>query len=159
MSEVVVGEEVLLVVKRLMRNFIKKIGRKDEPLIWGFKAHETIQKQAVAAITDCIDHKKIRAVKILHEQVHMEGDKSPQLRSLKKNTIVFIPNADSWNQDTLLRVAFQASGAGSKALIGFSDPSRMSLGIYQFLVTQCVNDDGELFQWAISMSVPIGDIR
>ncbi|WP_435322336.1 hypothetical protein [Klebsiella sp. HN106] len=159
MSEAIVNKQVLLVVNRLMRNFIKKIGEKDEPLIWGFKASEALQENTATVLSECIDKKKVCAVKILHEPVHIDGGKSPQLKGLGKGTVVFIPNADTWNQDTLLRVAFQSSEVGSKALLGFSDPSRLSMGIYQFIVTQQVSDDLELSQWAINMSTPIGDVR
>ncbi|HCL5580963.1 TPA: hypothetical protein N2N40_002390 [Citrobacter freundii] len=159
MSEDIFAKDLSLVVNRLMRNFIKKVGAKDEPLIWGFKANATIQKSAATVLAECIDRKKVRAIKILHEQVSMDGSKSPQLKGLEKGTIVFIPNADSWNQDALLRVAFQSSQSGSKALLGFSDPSRLSMGIYQFLVSQQISDEYELSSWAINMSSPIGEIR
>lgn len=159
MPEDIADKQLSLVVNRLMRNFIKKIGAKDEPLVWGFKASETIQKNATIVLSECIDKKKVCAIKILDEQVHMDGGKSPQLKTLGRGTIVFIRNADVWNQDTLLRVALQSSESGSKALLGFSDPSRLSMGIYQFIVTQQVSDEFQLSQWAIDMSTPIGDIR
>ncbi|EIZ1085983.1 hypothetical protein MPI44_004531 [Klebsiella oxytoca] len=159
MSEDVIAKDLSLVVNRLMRNFIKKVGAKDEPLIWGFKANATIQKNAATVLAECIDRKKVRAIKILHEQVSMDGGKCPQLKGLEKGTVVFITNADAWNQDVLLRVSIQSSESGSKAMLGFSEPSRLSLGIYQFLVAQQISEEYELSQWAINMTTPIGEIR
>ncbi|BCI98455.1 hypothetical protein [Klebsiella pneumoniae] len=159
MSEDIVAKDLKLVVNRLMRNFIKKVGAKDEPLIWGFKANASIQKDAAAVLSECIDRIKVRSVKILNDQVHMDGGKYPQLKGLEKGSVVFITNADTWDQDVLLRVAIQSSQSGSKVLLGFSDPSRLSIGIYQFLVAQQISKNYELSHWAINMSIPIREIR
>lgn len=159
MSEIFATKQMSLLIGRAMRNFTKKIGAKDEPLIWGLKANEDVQEGTVSIIEDCVDRKKVYAVKVLREQVPLLDGKSVLLKGISKGTVVFIPNAESWDQDVLLRVAIQSSELGSKALLGFSDPSRLSMGIYQFLVTQQVSDGYELSKWAINMSIPICDIR
>ncbi|PHM72226.1 hypothetical protein [Xenorhabdus sp. KJ12.1] len=159
MSDIIVDKESLRVVNRLMKNFIKKIGAKDEPLFWGIKANEDIQVCIGKYLSVSVDGKKVQAVKILPEPAPIVGDKTPLLNGLDKRTVVYIPNAENWNQDSLLRVVFQSSASGSKALVGFNDPSRLSLGIYQFLVSQQIDNDWNLSNWAINMSIPIGDIN
>ncbi|HBR1235573.1 TPA: hypothetical protein L9K97_005094 [Klebsiella pneumoniae] len=149
MSELILEKTAVHAFSLMMKKFIEKVGSKDEPLIWGFKANPGIQGELADRIADLIDGKKVVGTKILHEQAPMNGSKTPLLKSIRKQHIVYIPNADLWNQDVLLRVSFQSSESGCKALLGFSDPSRLSMGIYQFLVSQQISDSYNLSGWAV----------
>lgn len=143
----------------MMRKFIQKIGQQDEALMWGVKTNPTIQAELVKTIGNHIDGKKAVGVKVLHEQAPMVGNRTPLLKSIMPRHIIFIPNADAWDQDTLIKVAFQASESGCKALLGFSEQSRLSMMVYQLLVSQQISDSYELSAWAVNMLIPIGDIR
>lgn len=147
-----------LLARRLIKKLSKEIGSKNEALIWGLKADSSLREEFKQLLPNSIDGTHVRTVMVLNEQVQLDGNVSPTLKVISENTLVYIPHADTWNQDVLLRVCFQASQKSSKALIGFSAPSALSLGILQFLVTQEISEKCELNDWAVNMGIPLRDI-
>ncbi len=161
MSVTAIEKDSARAVKKIMTSFADTIGRKKEALCWGVKTTPEMQLEIATVLGKTvadIGGDKIRGVMILAQQARMVGNRTPELKVIPKNYIVYIPNAESWRQDSLLHVVLQSSHAGCKALIGFSDPSKLSLGVYQVLVAQQVND-GTVTDWAINMDVPLCDIQ
>ncbi|EGT5675547.1 hypothetical protein AGJ34_21505 [Cronobacter dublinensis subsp. dublinensis] len=147
------------VAEQLLRKFSKKIGTKQEPLIWGVKATPETLFELGSKLPASVDGKKILKTVVLEQQPAIVNDQFPSLKGLNKKTVVFIQNADQWDQEVLLKVSIHVARAGSKALLGFSDVGALSMGIYQFMVSQQISNDGQLSDWAINMSQPIRELR
>lgn len=133
---------------RYLRKQGKKIGAQDEAMIWGFKAEPEFQAQVVDIFASTKDdikgHSGARVVLESQPKLAktMTGKtEAKEIAKLGRNGLVFIPNADHWQQPALVSVALQAAHQGGRAIIGFSDESRLCMSIYHWLVTyEC---DGE----------------
>ncbi|EOC0011708.1 hypothetical protein ACI0X9_003395 [Cronobacter turicensis] len=147
------------IASQMMQKFVNKIGTKQEPLFWGVKAKRETLLEIGATLSCLVDGKKILRTLVLHEQPVISNDKTPYLTRLGKKTVVFIQCAEDWDQEILLKSVIQIAQAGSKALIGFSDIGALSMGIYQFMVAQQIEEDGQIRDWAINMSVPLRELK
>ncbi|BBV14502.1 hypothetical protein [Providencia rettgeri] len=162
MSVTAIEKDSARAVKKIMTSFASTIGNsKKEALCWGVKTSPEMQLEIATVLAKTVTEiggDKIRGVMVLAQQAKMVGNRTPELKAIPKSHVVYIPNAESLRQDSLLQVILQSSQAGCKAMIGFSTPSKLSLGIYQFLVTKQITD-GIVTDWAINMDMPICDIQ
>lgn len=159
MTNISEGPDLSLVTKQMMAKFAQKIGQKDEPLIWGVKSSTETLKSVALYVNGVVDGKKIRHSICLTDQPVLKDSKAPGLKSLREKTVVFVPHGDTWDQASLLSIAIQIATQGSKMLIGFTDPAALSLGIYQFLVSQQIDNSGHLSAWSVNMSIPLRNIQ
>lgn len=139
---------------RLLKLLDKKIGV-NEVIIWGIKASPEHRQEIAKLPEDTKELKKIRKLMVLEQQVEMVGERTPALKGIPRSTLIYIPNADKWDQSVLLRVCIQAAQSSCKALIGFTDISDLSLSMIQFTLMHQITEDGEVGDWGVNMEVPL----
>ncbi len=124
----------------------------------GVKASRDILTGTVETVNAIAGHKKVAAVKVLAQADNDLAALEVFAKGLQRNTLVYIPHADDWDQDVLLKVMALFGARQSKCMLGFSEPSRLCFGIYMFLVSYQVDAEYNVSRWSLNMSAPIHEL-
>lgn len=158
MSHENVNSLATIAVSEVCNNFTRSLGSKSEGLLWGVKATREVLAGTVEAVNAVESHKKVAAVKVLSQPINDPADLELFAKGLRRNTLVYIPHADDWDQDVLLKVMALFGARQSKCLLGFTEPSRLCFGIYMFLVSYQVDEHYSVSRWSLNMSSPICEL-
>ncbi len=155
-----VADSVLLTksIENICALFTQTIGTKHEAFIWGIYSSDDYINHVPACLDTFKSHKKITDVKAVMEPLNL-GQIELLEKGLTKKSIVYFHKADEWDQDLLLKAQAAIGKKGCKGLIGFSNATGLSMGIYTFLVTYQLTPDLEAKPWALNMSIPIGSLQ
>nr|WP_305009636.1 MULTISPECIES: hypothetical protein [Providencia] len=158
MSHENVNKNATTAIGEVCANFTRNLGTKHEELLWGVKASRDILTGTVETVNAIAGHKKVAAVKVLAQADNDLAALEVFAKGLQRNTLVYIPHADDWDQDVLLKVMALFGARQSKCMLGFSEPSRLCFGIYMFLVSYQVDAEYNVSRWSLNMSAPIHEL-
>nr|WP_308282072.1 hypothetical protein [Providencia rettgeri] len=158
MSHENVNKNATTAIGEVCANFTRNLGTKHEELLWGVKASRDILTGTVETVNAIAGHKKVAAVKVLAQADNDLVALEVFAKGLQRNTLVYIPHADDWDQDVLLKVMALFGARQSKCMLGFSEPSRLCFGIYMFLVSYQVDAEYNVSRWSLNMSAPIHEL-
>ena len=139
-------------------NFSRNIGTKTEPLLWGVKATPEVIAAGCSALDELRGHKKVSAVKVIETPLTNLEQAQTMAKGLQKDTVIYIPHAEAWDQDFLLKTMAAFGERRCKCFLGFSDFAGLSMGIHTFLVSYQIDSELRISRWAINMSVPIREL-
>lgn len=155
MSHENLNKHATIAIGEVCSNFGRNLGTKHEELLWGVKAAREILAGTVETVMAMADRKKVSTVKVLNKPDHDLASLEVFAKGLQRNTLVYIPHADEWDQDVLLKVMALFGARQSKCMLGFSEPSNLCFGIYMFLVSYQVDANYKVSRWSLNMSAPI----
>ncbi|WP_272570320.1 hypothetical protein [Providencia sp. PROV255] len=158
MSHETVNKNATIAIGEVCANFARNLGTKHEELLWGIKATREILDGTLETVAAMADHKKVAAVKVLAKADSDLSSLEVFAKGLQRNTLVYIPHADEWDQDVLLKVMALFGARESKCMLGFTEPSRLCFGIYMFLVSYQVDAEYKVSRWSLNMSAPIYEL-
>lgn len=158
MSHENVNRHATIAISEVCANFTRNLGTKHEELLWGLKATHNVLDGTVETVMTMANHKKVAAVKVLADTNSDLAALEVFAKDLQRNTLVYIPHADEWDQDVLLKVMALFGARESKCMLGFTEPSRLCFGIYMFLVSYQVDAENKVSRWSLNMSAPIHEL-
>lgn len=158
MSHEIVNTHATTAIGEICANFTRNLGTKHEELLWGIKATRNILTGTVETVNAIANHKKVAAVKVLTQADSDQAALDVFAKGLQRNTLVYIPHADDWDQDVLLKVMSLFGARQSKCMLSFTEPSRLCFGIYMFLVSYQIDAEYKVSRWSLNMSAPIHEL-
>lgn len=157
MSHENVNAHATSAISEVCTSFTRNIGSKHEELLWGIKATRQIIDCTIDIVQSMSNHKKVSAVKVLPDAISDIAILEVITKGLQRNTVVYIPHADEWDQNILLKAMALIGARKSKCMLGFTEPSKLCFGVYMFLVIYQVDTESKVSRWALNMSAPIQD--
>ncbi|TDB45575.1 hypothetical protein [Photorhabdus luminescens] len=129
MSAVKINNHATNPMNQVYNLFASEADTKTEALLWRVKASREILAESASSMKQTMLNKKITNVLALNEFASSVEQVKIQVKRVPKNSVIYVPQADRWDQDLLPKLMAASGQRGSKCFIGFTDEADFRISV------------------------------